>query len=230
MILYHGSQEIVPRPEFGKGKKTNDYGLGFYCTEVADMAREWAVKEGSDGFINKYEIDIHGLSVLNLASGTYDILHWLVILLENRTFDPLSVLAYDAKRYLIDNYSVDYDKYDIIMGYRADDSYFSFARDFLNGTISHRQLGRAMYLGKLGIQVVLKSPKAFDRIQYISHEKVDSEIWFPRREARDDKARRDYFDVEKNRRKAGDVYITTILDEQILPGDARLEATYESIQ
>ena len=36
MILYHGSPEIVRKPEYGKGKPYNDYGRGFYCTENLD--------------------------------------------------------------------------------------------------------------------------------------------------------------------------------------------------
>ena len=42
----------------------------------------------------------------------------------------------------------------MIIGYRADDSYFSFANAFLNNTLSLEQLKEAMYLGKLGEQVI----------------------------------------------------------------------------
>ena len=28
-ILYHGSPEIIKKPEYGKGKTYNDYGRGF---------------------------------------------------------------------------------------------------------------------------------------------------------------------------------------------------------
>ena len=58
--------------------------------------------------------------------------------------------------------------HDFIKGYRADDSYFSFAAAFLNNTISLSQLEKAMVLGKLGEQIVAKSEKAFDRLAYIS--------------------------------------------------------------
>ena len=33
MILYHGSKDIIEKPIYGQGKKYNDYGLGFYCTD-----------------------------------------------------------------------------------------------------------------------------------------------------------------------------------------------------
>ena len=77
-----------------------------------------------------------------------------------------SALALEAKEYLIESFSVDYNKYDAIIGYRAGDSYFSFAQDFINGTISYRQLNNAMHLGKLGLQFVLKSEKAFEKINF----------------------------------------------------------------
>ena len=41
-------------------------------------------------------------------------------------------------------------------------------------------------------------------------------------ELRDKTARRQYFDVEKNRRQRGDLYIVQILDEEIKPDDSRL--------
>ena len=37
--LYHGSSKIIKAPMFGVGKRYNDYGLGFYCTESLDMAK-----------------------------------------------------------------------------------------------------------------------------------------------------------------------------------------------
>ena len=71
------------------------------------------------------------------------------------------------RKYIFDNFNVDYKNYDIIKGYRADDSYFSFARSFVSNEISLKQLGYAMRLGKLGEQYVLKSKKAFDTIKFI---------------------------------------------------------------
>ena len=34
ITLYHGSEQIVEAPAFGMGKHNNDFGLGFYCTEI----------------------------------------------------------------------------------------------------------------------------------------------------------------------------------------------------
>lgn len=221
-IIYHGSKDIIEKPKFGKGKAYNDYGLGFYCTENLALAKEWAVDIGRDGYANIYEIDDSRLSVLNLNDEQYTILHWLAILLENRHFDSPSSLSHEAKEYILNNFSVDYKSYDVIIGYRADDSYFSFAQDFLNGTISYRQLNNAMHLGNLGQQFVLKSKKAFDLISFIGYENASFNEWYSRKENRDKAARRDYFDTEKNKRLRGDIYITQIIDEEMNGNDARL--------
>ncbi len=220
--LYHGSKNVVETPQYGFGKIYNDYGRGFYCTDILDMAKEWGVSLEQDGYANCYELDCDGLKILDLNQEEYNILHWLTILLRNREFDMPSALAMEAKSYLLDNFDIEYEKYDLIKGYRADDSYFSFAQDFLNGTISYRQLKCAMHLGKLGQQYVLKSKKAFEQIHYVGHELAESEEWYTKKMLRDKTARREYFDLERNKREKGDIYITQILDEEMKTDDLRL--------
>ena len=202
MILYHGSKDIIERPIYGQGKKYNDYGLGFYCTDNIELAKEWGTSFERSGYANRYQIDCTGLTILDLNDDKYCIL--------------------EAKEFLKKNFMLDYKKYDIIKGYRADDSYFSFAQDFINGTISYRQLNNAMHLGKLGIQYVLKSKEAFNRIVFDGYEEADYKEWYAKKMKRDKSARREYFDVERNRRQRGDIYITQILDEEMSPDDKRL--------
>jgi len=220
--IYHGSKNIVENPTFGQGKTYNDYGIGFYCTDNIDLAKEWGVDRNRNGYANEYKIDCKSLMVLNLNSDEYCILHWLAVLLENREFDLPSVLAAEAKEYILKSFSTDYKSYDVIIGYRADDSYFSFAQDFINGTISYRQLNNAMHLDRLGQQFVLKSEKAFEIIQFVGYEIAESSEWFSKKESRDKSARREYFDVERNKRQRGDVYITQIMDEEMKADDLRL--------
>ena len=167
-------------------------------------------------------MDCDGLRILNLNGADYCILHWLTVLLQNREFDVPSVLALESREYLLRNFSIDYQSYDAIVGYRADDSYFSFAQDFINGTISYRQLNNAMHLGKLGQQFVLKSKIAFERIHFTGSEVAACDEWYARKMLRDKTARREYFDVERNKRQRGDLYITTIMDEEMMPHDPRL--------
>ncbi len=220
--LFHGSPSIIEKPQFGYGKVYNDYGLGFYCTDSLEMAKEWGVAQNRNGYANRYELDCEGLKILDLNGPSFNILHWLAVLLENREFDVPSGLALEAKEYILNTFRVDYQSQDAIIGYRADDSYFSFAQDFINGTISYRQLNNAMHLGKLGQQFVLKSKQAFDRIQFLGYEVADHDAWYAKKMLRDRSARREYFSVERNKRQRGDLYITQILDEEMKPDDERL--------
>ena len=89
MILYHGSPKTVEVPQYGFGSKENDYGLGFYCTQSNDLAKEWACPTVQSGFSNKYELDMDGLRVLHLNSEGYHILNWIAILLQNRILQGL---------------------------------------------------------------------------------------------------------------------------------------------
>ncbi|MDO5133393.1 MAG: DUF3990 domain-containing protein [Eubacteriales bacterium] len=221
--LFHGSDRIIKKPFYGGSKDNNDYGNGFYCTENIDLAREWSVDLRRNGFLNRYEMDDSGLSVLRLNSGEYSILHWLAILLENRRFQITSKLAREAKRYLLSRFAVPYQDADIVIGYRADDSYFAFANDFLNGTISLSQLGEAMYLGKPGEQVVLKSEESYRHIRFLGYEPTDAAQWYPKREQRDRAARQKYFRQDREGWQKGELYMPRILDEEIGPDDIRIQ-------
>lgn len=193
VFLYHGSCKIIEKPIFNFGKKYNDYGLGFYCTKNIEIAKEWAcIDNQTIGFVNKYEIDLDKLTVLDLTNDKYSILNWVSILLKYRNFDLKNDFQIEARKFLIDNFYIDITKYDVIIGYRADDSYFQFTKDFINNTISIEKLSEAMRLGNLGKQVVLISQRAFKSVSFINSAIVDNEIYYTKRMARDKKARQDY--------------------------------------
>lgn len=222
IILYHGSTKIIEKPILGFGNPKNDYGLGFYCTKNIELAKEWAVTERNDGFVNSYEFDLNGMDILYLNRKPYHILNWLSILLKNRTFVLSQGLPSEAKAYLLDEFLPNYEPYDLIVGYRADDSYFSFANAFLNNTISLEQLRKAMFLGKLGEQVVLKSEKAFSCLTFKESISIDSSQYYPKRQARDRQARED-FQKEKLSSSPDDaIYMIDILRQKWTNDDPRL--------
>lgn len=216
MILYHGSAEIVEKPVWGKGKIYNDYGRGFYCTEHLELAREWACTDDKDGYVNQYELTMKNLKILNLSEEKYTILHWLTLLVIHRKIRLTTPLMKRSVEWLQQNFFIDVNEYDVIIGYRADDSYFSFARAFLNNEISLEQLSYAMKLGKLGEQVVIKSVRGFEALRYLSYETVDGSIYSVRRKMRDDKARADYFaELEKQDLKG--LYVREIISKEMKP-------------
>jgi len=222
--IYHGSSFIIEKPKYGKGNPQNDYGLGFYCTENLELAKEWSCLNKSGGFANAYVIDEKKLNIINLSAADFNILHWLAILVNNRTFRISNQIAAQAKEYLLNHFLPDLSQYDAVIGYRADDSYFAFAMDFLNNTISFRQLERAMYLGKLGEQFMIRSKKAFSLIQFTGSEPVDGEIYYTKRIARDDEAREQYLKGDRGATTiANDIFMIDILREEMKQNDARLQ-------
>ena len=223
LTIYHGSSKIIERPLFGAGNPNNDYGLGFYCTETLDLAKEWACSAETDGYANKYSLNTDGLKILSLTSGEYNILNWLAILLENRKFRLSSDIALEAKEYIFENFLIDYKNYDIIKGYRADDSYFSFANAFLNSTISISQLEKAMVLGKLGEQIVAVSEKAFDALSFEEAIPAENEIYFPKKLARDNLAREEFRKEKKKGSVLTEKYILDIIREGWKNDDDRLQ-------
>ena len=222
MKLYHGSENIIEKPVYGKGARYNDYGKGFYCTENIELAKEWACAKQKNGYANIYDLDLSELNVLNLNSASYNILNWLAILADNRTYWQNGSIAEPAKNYIKENFLPDISAYDVIIGYRADDSYFSFAQDFVSGVISLQKLAQAMRLGKLGEQIVLKSPKAFAQIQFAGYENADAEEYYIKKNEREREARRQYRRNKKEKADVNELFILDIMREEIKNGDARL--------
>ena len=223
ITLYHGSTKVLEKPVWGEGNPKNDYGLGFYCTENLELAKEWASTERSDGFANCYELDLKGLDVLHLTRSPYHILNWLSVLLKNRTFVLSQGLPFEARNYLLEHFLPEYETKDVIVGYRADDSYFSFANAFLNNTISLEQLSKAMYLGKLCEQVVVKSQTAFSRLAFKESLHVDSSLYYPKRMARDRQAREEFQNEKGAFSPADAIYMMDILRQKLTNDDPRLQ-------
>lgn len=198
MKLYHGSQYRIGHPVYGKGSLSNDYGRGFYCTKDLELAKEWACLKGTNGFANAYELDETRLNIVQLNGKGYHILNWLALLAKHRTYWENSSISAQAKQYLQEHFLPDVSDADVICGYRADDSYFSFAKAFVSNGITLDQLGRAMKLGQLGEQIVLMSEKAFSQIEPVGYESVPKEPYAMKARERDLAAKRAYREMVKN--------------------------------
>ena len=223
MILYHGSVSIIEQPTFGKGKRHNDYGLGFYCTQSLDLAKEWAVEENRDGYANKYALNLQGLTILNLSQKDFTTLHWITLLLQNRVFTLKHDITKAGKKYLIEHFSLPVKEYDIIKGYRADDSYFAYAENFLNNIISAQRLSEALRLGNLGEQVVLMSQKSFGQLKFLGYEIADAATYYPLRRARNEQARMEFLSNRQGTPTPDDLYLNDIIRGGIESDDPRLQ-------
>lgn len=223
MLLYHGSNHIVEKPVYGYGRTDNDFGRAFYCSNDQELAKEWASADASGGFINCYDFDPEGLNCLNvtvdrksqpdLPFGNINddrVLRWLALLIQNRKLRLGSPIEKRGADYLLNQYLPHIRNVDYFIGYRADDSYFSFARAFLSNTITISQLAAAMFLGELGLQYVLRSRKAFERIRFIKADPVDGAVYYPRRYLRDHAARQAFQSILEEEAKDG-LYISELI-------------------
>lgn len=222
--LLHGTDHIIEKPDYSLGKPNNDYGRGFYCTRELAMAQEWACKQNTDGFVNKYSFETASLNILNLSDGKHNILNWLALLLKNRTFRLSNEIAVDARDYIIKYFLTDLTEYDVVIGYRADDSYFSFAESFVQNGLSLRSLNKALRLGKLGEQTVLISEKAFSQLTFEGAEPTDKTIYYPKFIDRDYKARNTYRkEIRNSRSYKDDIFMLDILREEMKNDDMRIQ-------
>lgn len=174
ILIYHGNKDKDMIPTFGVGDTNNDYGSGFYTTHQVDMAREWAwskYTKGKTGYVHCYTLNLKGLSILNFTE--LSSLHWLADLYTYRTFN-IDMAYIGIKKKFIRRYKINTDYYDVIIGYRADDSYFKYASDFLTGGLMKKDLDQALILGGLGLQICIKSKRAFSLLVKQGIEEVNS--------------------------------------------------------
>lgn len=220
MIVYHGSVDIIDSPIWGKGRPSNDFGCGFYCAESVDLAKEWACAKGSDGFVSIYQLDLSGLKVLNLNAGNDGILVCCS--------GTISFLLGKWKHFGRSNglfakaFFVLPSEYDVVHGYRADGSYFTFAKSFVSNEISLEHLREALHFGTLGEQIVLKSPKAFSQITYIGNLPAKSKRYVKQARDRDREARRMYQELTRESTYSKGTFMLDIIREGMTASDPRL--------
>ena len=60
MIVYHGTTQVIEKPDVNYSKKYLDFGEGFYLTTYEEQAKKWAVRkamrQGKSPVVNVYEM------------------------------------------------------------------------------------------------------------------------------------------------------------------------------
>lgn len=163
--VFHGTDHIIQTPQYLGGKEDNDYGNGFYTTEYEERAKSWAALNGNPAksIVNVYELDLRGLRILDL--GRRGVLAWIAEVVAHRGTNQEAAAIVGEQ--LVKRYKIDTGAYDVIQGYRADDSYTQVIEAFLTNQINVEEVKRLFYKGSLGNQIFLKSKKAFQQIHWL---------------------------------------------------------------
>lgn len=200
-ILYHGSEFIIEKPEYGIGNIHNDYGLGFYCCSHQGLAKEWASRKSGHGYISKYSLRDDRLKILDLTKPPYNnVLYWVTLLMHNRELSADLRDNYPKElKYLEDKYLLDVSNFDVVIGYRADDSYFRFPESFIRSEITLESLNKIFEAGELGKQYVLVSQRAFNSLHFLSYQESyeESKVDYYQRKNKADKVFTDLLNADR---------------------------------
>lgn len=157
MTLYHGSLEIVEKPQILQANRPLDFGTGFYTTTSLQQARRWVKlrmeqNQASVGFINVYEYNPKkGLRTRRFLSANNA---WIDFVHANRTV-------------------VDYNHdYDIVVGPVANDNVYLSFNLYESGIISKLELIRRLKTYKLVDQLLFHTEQSLDTLEYTGNKEV----------------------------------------------------------
>ena len=177
MYIYHGSKVIIKKPIPKGSNPYNDYGASFYTTLDLDSAKSWACKSDALGYVNKYFLStkkFDSFKILDLTDKSkYSILNWVAILIHFKQLDEKFKQRHTEALKWLSKYYIDVYEYDVVIGYRADDAYFSFPTRFIANMIALEDLEKIYLLGDLGIQYAFMSKRAVGSLKFVDAEMCD---------------------------------------------------------
>lgn len=158
MILYHGSLEIVDKPEIREPNRTPDYGAGFYLTTSFEQAEKWVRNKmkgtATKGFVNIYEYDPsleHSLNVLDFPTASDE---WVDFVMLNRTDRNFT------------------HEFDIVKGPVANDNVYAAFAFYESGLFDKERLIVELKTYRLVNQILLHTEKALSNIKFIESKEV----------------------------------------------------------
>ena len=150
MILYHGSNVIVDKPDLMHSRINVDFGKGFYTTPMYEQATKWCerlIKSGKEGFVSIYEFDktaYDNLKVLNFDAYSEK---WLDFILNCRKGNDAT-------------------DYDLVIGGVANDKVFNTVELYFDGLIDKNEAIKRLRYEKPNLQVVYRSEKALSYLKF----------------------------------------------------------------
>jgi hypothetical protein len=157
MILYHGSNVEIDRPDLTKCRPYKDFGTGFYTTPYIEQAEKMAKRTsriyGGKSVVTSFEIIDNFLenSEFHIKRFTEPDDEWAIFVMNNRNkaFTDFSNPACNLDS-----------KYDIVDGPVANDDLVTLLNLYITGTISMQALQSEMTYRRLTNQISFHTERA----------------------------------------------------------------------
>lgn len=147
MIVYHGSAQIVEKPNIQYSKKYLDFGRGFYLTTFQHQAEKWAVRKGNRlqkaGIVNVYELE-HYIDRFRVLKFEKENELWLDFVCACRRGEDI------------------YKDYDIIIGNVANDDVFKTVDMYFQGLWDKQRTIAELRYYKMNNQINIVSQAVLD--------------------------------------------------------------------
>lgn len=157
MKLYHGSTEIVVKPQIIEPNRALDFGKGFYTTIDINQARRWVKLRLNNynlsiGYINVYEYKQQkGLKLRTFRSANES---WIDFVHKNRTI-------------------IDYEYgYDMVRGPVANDNVYLSFNLYESGIIDKSELIKRLKTYKLADQILFHTEMSLSSLSFIGYKEV----------------------------------------------------------
>ena len=156
MTLYHGSLEVIEKPDISFSRNNTDFGKGFYTTTIKSQVEKWTnrfKRRFGYGIISIYEVNDLELrkNVSVLEFDTYSA-EWLDFIAKSR------------KGEIIGNF-------DMVIGGVANDDVFNTLTLFFDGFIEKDEAIKRLRYEKPNIQYCFRNQNVIDKyLKYIGKE------------------------------------------------------------
>ncbi len=149
MKVFHGSTDIVNKPDVAHSFRPLDFGKGFYVTTVREQAEKWARRK-ADLFDKKPIVNVYDMNedMTGLAVKTFpdDLEEWIDFVCRSR------------------DGSLDYVNYDVILGKVADDKVFRVVDMYHQGIWDKERALKEIKVYETYDQIAFITQAAIDRI------------------------------------------------------------------
>lgn len=155
MIIYHGSVDLVDKPEIRRGENYLDFGAGFYVTTSYEQAERWArIKmrraKASVGYVSRYELDMEkALAEATIRQFHSADLDWLQFVVRNRRGEKYDEVI------------------DMHIGPVADDNVYQSIRFFETGILDAEETVKRLKTEALHDQLTFHTEKMLTYCKFI---------------------------------------------------------------